>query len=984
MKEIFDSVFSASLSGAVIILVILALRLVLKKAPKATICLLWLLAVVRLLVPIQIESPLSLQPDPGTLEFRTESPVIQETPAPVPAVPESTQGAEISATPTAPVVTPSEPVVTPNDPVVSIGDAVADTEVTMEVFDWAEALPYLWAAVACGFLVYTLISYLVLRRRVRDAVQVDDGIFECAAIDSPFLLGYVRPNIYLPAGLPLADIDHILAHERTHIRRLDNWFKLAGFLCVAVHWFNPLVWLAYGLLCRDIEMACDESVVRSMSLEDRKAYSNALVSCAATHRMVCACPVAFGEVSVKHRVLSVLNYRKPAFWISVVAIIALVFVAVCFVTDPVTMDPLVQCREALAQLQASDSYALYMTRSCDDVYLQLYRTAMILNHGEDRYILAAYTDWTYEYLTTGGTTYHRDTSLAVPAADLDYAEWGEYTITSDPALSLFDWLFELEWDDSRIALQSDETEDGLRTITVTVTDENVSTGYYDLEFRLDAASGTLLRVTRTIPESDPTMDPSVAAVCLVSTDGDAIGALIDAHYADTQGLGVDNSYTEEQLVQALEDFNAATYASVVYADCPHWIDYSINPHIYIKYCYACGNSQADLALLGLQLEYGGAVYVEPAAIQELYATESKDWLGTCIAILRDAATSDSFYVEIMDASKSNAFPTHVCLRLGDDWMVESFQDGVRTSRLDYQGSQFCRDQRYSGSRVVGDTGWQAAEFESAADALPWILTQDWDNTEVFLQSVEMYEWGPHICIQVPSQNVTLQFHFNEGEFSYVYAYGNGAYTYYFFHDADRLPALLENQYLQATGAALTTADQIELQCRQALEEVLNSSSYRLLQYDYESNNRTGTQAFWKSGSDWLFTQSADADTWYLNAEGRQFVKGTEAHPVWTEVTGSCELPRHWLADFQWDDERIFYYSNWSWEGPALTVVDASYPKGYYELEFLFDEATGALTQLTKGYLTGDNLWVRSVITIYSDDASVSAYISEIYQEALAG
>lgn len=417
MNTVFESVLSASLSGGIIIALILILRLVLKKAPRRYICLLWLLAAVRLLVPLEIESSLSLQPDVGPLlAQRQEESIAQEPADPVPAVPGGTENGSMSVAGSSAAIS--------DDVVISTGDALSGGDVTVSVSDWTEAVPGIWTAVACGFLVYTLISYIVLKWKVRGAVWLDGNVYECAAISSPFLLGYLRPRIYLPVGLAPGDMEHILAHERAHIRRLDHWTKLVLFLCLAVHWFNPLVWAAYILLCRDMEMACDEAVIRDMPLERRKDYSRALVNCAANMRLVSACPVAFGEVSVKARILKVLNYRRPVFWISLICIVAIVFVAVCFLTSPAEPEPVVGM-EWLQSLEPEDvasvrfsvaanplSYTDYSPEEIPEIleFLQSCDGILIENNnhppaddGERKHFYVTMNDGTVHTLTSWGT-----------------------------------------------------------------------------------------------------------------------------------------------------------------------------------------------------------------------------------------------------------------------------------------------------------------------------------------------------------------------------------------------------------------------------------------------------------------------------------------------------------------------------------------------------------------------------------------------------
>jgi len=324
MKELFQNVLTASFQGSIVILAVMALRLILKKAPKKFFCLLWLLALARLLVPFEIQSNLSLQPDTAAVA-RQQTQIMDAWmvgyggPAPV----EDSGGVTQVDFPAAPKAKPAE--MTPA--------SIPEPEKIEPRLDWEALVPMVWLAVAGCFVLSSVYAYLRLKRRVREAVKIPGG-WECENIETAFILGFFRPRIYIPMGMSPSNRKYILAHERTHLEKGDHWFKLMGYLALAVHWFNPLVWVAYILLCKDIEMACDERVVRSMGLEERKHYSAALLSCSTNRAHLAACPVAFGEVSVKARVKSVLNYRKPGFWVTLFSVAAIIFVAVCLLTSP--------------------------------------------------------------------------------------------------------------------------------------------------------------------------------------------------------------------------------------------------------------------------------------------------------------------------------------------------------------------------------------------------------------------------------------------------------------------------------------------------------------------------------------------------------------------------------------------------------------------------------------------------------------------------
>ena len=337
MQTLFENVLRASLYGSVIIACLLLLRPLLKKLPKKYLCLLWLLAFLRLLMPFEIQFNLSLQPDMETLTRQeiTIQPTPQTLPEPVPAVPEDAAMPEDVEASYADAFTPPESI--PEGLESYYPPVVEETEPV--VINWNAIGFAVWAAVACGLVVYSIVSLLRLRKNVREAVRCRDGAWECAGLETAFILGWLRPRVYLPMGLSGDTRHHILRHEKAHLSRKDHWLKLLGFLALAVHWFNPLVWVAWVLLCRDMELACDEQVVKDMGLSERKDYSAALLRCSTRKEHYLACPVAFGEVSVRQRILSVLNYRRPRFWISLAGIVTILFVAVFFMTSPAEEEP---------------------------------------------------------------------------------------------------------------------------------------------------------------------------------------------------------------------------------------------------------------------------------------------------------------------------------------------------------------------------------------------------------------------------------------------------------------------------------------------------------------------------------------------------------------------------------------------------------------------------------------------------------------------
>ena len=310
MTTLFLKIINMSISASWLVLAVPLLRLVLKKAPKWVNVLLWGIVAVRLLCPFSFESALSLIPSAETIPMNIE----------MVATPAIDSGISAINSVINPVISAS---FTPNP---------AASANPLQI--WIPLASVLWAAGIAVMLLYTAISYWRLHRKVDTAVRCKDNIYQSENVGSPFVLGIIKPRIYLPFKLDGQDLEHVVAHEQAHLRRKDHWWKPLGFLLLTIHWFNPLMWLAYVFLCRDIELACDEKVIKELDNEQRADYTQALVACSVNRRMIAACPLAFGEVGVKERVKSVMNYKKPAFWIIVLAVIACVVVAVCFLTNP--------------------------------------------------------------------------------------------------------------------------------------------------------------------------------------------------------------------------------------------------------------------------------------------------------------------------------------------------------------------------------------------------------------------------------------------------------------------------------------------------------------------------------------------------------------------------------------------------------------------------------------------------------------------------
>ncbi len=313
MAAVFLKLLNLSISASWLVLAVLVLRLVSKRSPKWVNVLLWGIVALRLVLPFSIESALSLIPSAETVSPAA----VQFDPAPT-----ITSGVSV--------------IDNAVNPALSEHFAAVPTASVNPLYVWTYLAGWVWLIGLGAMLLYALVSYLRLRRRVSVSLCVRENIYLCDAISSPFILGVVKPHIYLPSGLDEVQRQNVLSHERAHLTRRDHWWKPLGFALLAVYWFNPVLWLAYTLLCRDIELACDERVIRTMDESAVKTYSTVLLACSMPRKAVITCPLAFGEVGVKERVKNALHYKKPAFWVVAASVAVCVVVAVCFLTNPPT------------------------------------------------------------------------------------------------------------------------------------------------------------------------------------------------------------------------------------------------------------------------------------------------------------------------------------------------------------------------------------------------------------------------------------------------------------------------------------------------------------------------------------------------------------------------------------------------------------------------------------------------------------------------
>lgn len=314
MSELFLNILNMSISASWIVLAVLLLRLLLNKTPKWITVLLWGIVGFRLVCPFSFESDLSLVPSSQTIPTN-----IALSPSP---------GIDSGV----PIINDTiNPIIKDNFTPVS-ENSVNPLQTVIYV------ISIIWVAGIIAMLIYTAISYLKVQKRIRTAVLLRDNIYQSETVGSPFVLGLIKPKIYLPFNISEQQIEYVICHEQSHLKRKDHLWKPIGFLILAVYWFNPLFWLAYILLCRDIELACDEKVVNELDDIQRANYSEALLNCSINRHMIAACPLSFGEVGIKQRVKNVLGYKKPAFWMIIIAFLTIIALSVCLLTNPPKSD----------------------------------------------------------------------------------------------------------------------------------------------------------------------------------------------------------------------------------------------------------------------------------------------------------------------------------------------------------------------------------------------------------------------------------------------------------------------------------------------------------------------------------------------------------------------------------------------------------------------------------------------------------------------
>lgn len=315
MVKIFLEILNLSIQGSLLILVAALIRILLRKAPKWFHCLLWGLVAVRLICPFHMESAMSLAPNAEIFSMDEQDSRLTVQSG-IPFIDGTVNSDEQEAS-VLPVTTTEQEA--GNQPVYPV--------------------TLIWLGGIAILSAYAVGSYLRIHRRVNMSIRIRQNIYMCDRITTPFILGIIRPHIYVPSCMGEEQMESVILHERAHLKRGDHFWKPLAFGVLIIHWFNPFCWLAYRLFCRDIEMACDEKVIRYMNLEQKKQYSRDLLSFSQQGSLISACPLAFGEVGVKQRIKLILNYRKPSFWVMIVAVVLIIVTSVLFLTSPEKTSP---------------------------------------------------------------------------------------------------------------------------------------------------------------------------------------------------------------------------------------------------------------------------------------------------------------------------------------------------------------------------------------------------------------------------------------------------------------------------------------------------------------------------------------------------------------------------------------------------------------------------------------------------------------------
>lgn len=633
MEAFFLKLVNMSITASWLVLAVVILRFLLKKAPKAIHCTLWAMVAIRLMLPFSLESIFSLVPSTQPLP---EEFLYAATP--------QLQTSFVSVDQT-------------------LNPVIAESMMPMESASanptqiYAFVFSQIWLLGLVLMLLYLLISYYVLRKKVSASIRLGSGVWLCDHISSPFILGVLCPGIYLPSDLDPETADLVLKHERAHLRRKDHWWKPLGFVLLSIYWFNPVMWLAYILLCRDIEQACDEKVVKDLDPAGRKAYSMALLRCSVPRLMIAACPLAFGEVGVKKRIRSVLSYKRPAFWIVLLAVIAGIVVAVCFLTDPVTETDEweILCRDVLKDIQRANSYHITVTGQYEGV-------SFLNDTSTSQYYKSGDTLMKVCHIPADGSTtgYLRENGYFYESITYDGSmAWEE---TGDLAEDvLIPWLVRFQYDGSRVdAVARTETEDSYYirlNVYEPAGDEPVSDSYH-VDFYFDHEDRFLYAVQTVQGEfSDSPGHPHTLTMTMAVTDAteEAVrSSLVQLAQTDSRlavGTYVPISYETETEREHNSLELVQTYAYEVTEDSfiVHDLKSGVSARYPVAWCWR-GYAEADkmiplMTVHRLTQPFGILKpLLDNAALKYQYISENYHLLsqdGTlCLAIAEKSADSE--------------------------------------------------------------------------------------------------------------------------------------------------------------------------------------------------------------------------------------------------------------------------------------------------------------------------------------------------------
>ena len=929
MKALFFSVLEASIHGSVVIFAVLALRLLLKKAPRSMICLLWLLVGLRLVLPFEIESPLSLQPQLAP-PSQTQ---IMDTPLPGIVTPVTPPEENPAATFPAPEISPTEDSPTFSGKTESTTFLYWEQDGQLSLIDFGTLAAGVWLAGILALCVSSIFSYFRLKRQVRSAMELEAGCWECRELDSAFVLGFFPARIYLPAGLSPEDRDFILAHEKAHISRRDHWWKLLGYGILTLHWFNPLVWAAYSLLCRDIELACDEAVVRHMDMRQRKAYSRALLNCAGSHRTIAACPVAFGETSVKQRILSVLNYKKPRFWVCLLAVAALVFVSVCLLTSPGDSPS-----EPFEELTAQEA-----TELCRQAYQHMQSSAF--------HVKLDWSDREPVELWVSGEIYLREVSGLSP--DFMYCN-GQFLVRiEDPdryAPGLTD-----QWTWYRSL--SEELQQAIPQIDR----EKMLWEVYDWEalnytYLSHEIVGDNLEVTFSVPARS-TSGGTVAAceaIFTLNSEGELIQiedhSIEDGHYGSSQAGNWRN--VTVILSQDHNEVNTAIFSA--YATVP------ASPDAYLDQCRQ--------ALEALQERRTWHI-IET----NRYSTGNHVDSESTVEYWYDSAFWDDQIGWMRRSHVETTGNTSTYLYLYDNLFSKLETNNPRT-----------------------EAKWTCNTGFSPDHASTWLHSIRWDNQPIDFVSATYDGEGMTVLVTIHSTPPTLRWD-GVTEYQVYFCFdaaGNlyGADLYCSAGSTDlvssiriqdtsdlEVRSMIQDTYTQLPTNIFLTIPRNPVgytqQCKQAVEDLQAAKTYSLLMdRNYTGNAQMpGTTVYWyKDGEDWMLnSESGHADTGslqrFLTRDGQQYSLIAQAGESsgWVEGFQGAEVAPPWLCSFDWDAQDVTFVSheeNGTYEQITFNIQSAPDSGITHEqVTFWFDSGR-QLKQCVYSYTISDSL--HCTVTIY--------------------